>query len=92
VLFAEVDEFGTVDNDSGGVTADKTGTGGYFVDFQRDVSSCASVATIGPSGTGSTLGQIGVADQNGNNEAVQVITADSEGALDNQPFRLVVVC
>jgi uncharacterized protein YjbI with pentapeptide repeats len=51
VLFAQVSSTGTVSNSSGGaVTASKiggAGTGQYEVDFARNVSLCAFVATIG---------------------------------------------
>ena len=94
VLFAEVSAVGVLDNSSGGgVTVTKlAGTGNYEVDFARNVATCTSVATIGPSGAGSASGEINVADRSGNAEAVFVDTNLSTGAAADLPFRLVLVC
>lgn len=94
VLFAEVQANGTLDNSSGGgVTVLKLGgSGNYEVDFARDVTACTAVATIGPSGGGSALGEVNVADRGGNAEAVFVDTNNSAGTATDLPFRLVVVC
>ena len=93
VLFAEVNPDGTVANSSGGVTSVRVGaTGSYEVDFARDVSSCTAVATVGPAGAGSALGELNVADRSGNPEAVFVDTNNSDGLSADKPFRLVVVC
>lgn len=93
VLFAEVDGAGGLDNSSGGgVTVIKLATGNYEVDFARNIVSCTSVATVGPSGGGSSAGEVNVADRGGNAEAVFVDTNDSTGAGADRPFRLVVVC
>jgi len=94
VLFAEVAATGTLDNSSGGVTSEKMAgfTGNYEVDFGRNITSCTSVATVGPSGGGSATGEINVADRGGNAEAVFVDTNDSTGAAVDKPFRLIVVC
>ena len=50
------------------------------------------MATIGPSGAGSAIGEVNVADRGGNVEAVFVDTNNSDGAAADKPFRLVVVC
>ena len=93
VLFAQVAANGTLDNSSGGVSATRLGAGQYAVDFGRDVSACAFVATIGPSGAGSALGSVNVADRAVSVEAVFVGTHDAlTGALSDRPFHLVVVC
>ena len=67
-------------------------TGSYEVDFARDVTQCTAVATVGPSGAGSALGEVNVADRSGNPEAVFVDTNNSDGTTADKPFRLVVVC
>jgi hypothetical protein len=93
VLFAEVSATGTVDNSSGGVTAQALGFSTYSVDFGRTIDNCTTVGTIG--GAGSTAGppgQISVVDRAGNAEAVFVDTRDAAGAAADRPFRLVVVC
>lgn len=92
VLFAQIAADGTVNNDSGSVTAIKLGTGIYEVDFARNVSSCAFTATIGAFDTGSASGQINVADRLANVEAVFVDTNDVAGASADRPFQLIVVC
>jgi hypothetical protein len=98
VLFAEVQANGTLDNSSGAnngnaVTVAKlAGTGTYEVDFGRNIQACTAVATIGPSGGGSALGEVNVADRGGNAEAVFVDTNNSDGTAADKPFRLVVVC
>ena len=93
VLFAQVAADGTVDNSSGGVSSTRLGAGQYAVDFDRNISSCAFQATIGPSGAGSALGSINVADRAVSVEAVFVGTHDAlTGALADRPFHLVVVC
>ena len=98
VLFAEVQANGTLDNSSGAnngtpVTVTKLGgTGNYEVDFARTITTCTSVATIGPSGGGSVAGEVNVADRGGNVEAVFVDTNNSAGTATDLPFRLVVVC
>ncbi|MQA75553.1 MAG: hypothetical protein GEU88_14640 [Solirubrobacterales bacterium] len=93
VLFAEVSATGALDNSSGGVSVIKLGgSGNYEVDFARNITACSAVATIGPSGGGSALGEVNVADRGGNVEAVFVDTNTSAGAGADLPFRLVVVC
>ena len=96
VLFAEVNADGTLANSSGaGVTSARVGAvgaGTYEVDFARTITLCTSVATVGPAGGGSSLGEVNVADRAGNVEAVFVDTNTSAGAAGDRPFRLVVVC
>lgn len=85
---------GTLANSSGGgVTVIKlSGAGNYEVDFARNVVNCAFTATVGPSGAGSALGEVNVADRSGNFEAVFVDTNDSNGTAADKPFSLIVVC
>ena len=94
VLFAEVNANGTLANSSGaGVSVLKLGgSGGYEVDFSRNIVACTAVATVGPSGAGSALGEVNVADRGGNAEAVFVDTNTSSGTAADLPFRLIVVC
>jgi hypothetical protein len=96
VLFAEVSAGAVLDNSSGGgVTVTRVGAvgaGTYEVDFARNVTACTAVATVGPSGAGSALGEVNVADRSGNVEAVFVDTNASDGTAADRPFRLVLVC
>jgi len=92
VLFAQVNAAGGVDNSSGGVSVIKLGTGTYEVDFGLDITSCAFVATVGPSGAGTAQGEVNMADRAGNANAVFVDTNNSDGTAADKPFTLTVVC
>ena len=93
VLFAQISSGGGVSSSSGSVTSLKLGTGQYEVDFARNISSCAFVATQGEAGFGAAGGAIlGVTDRSGNPEAVFVTTTDDAGTLFDTAFQLIVVC
>lgn len=94
VLFAQVNAAGGLDNQCSGcgVSALKLGTGNYEIDFSRNISACAFTATVAPSGAGSALGEVNVADRAGNVEAVFVDTNNSDGSAADKPFNLMVVC
>lgn len=93
VLFATVNADGSVQNSSGGVTALNFSTGDYEVDFGRDISQCAFVATPADPGTGSAdAKQINVADRSGNPQAAFVNLEDSSGTDVDESFHLVAVC
>jgi hypothetical protein len=93
VLTATVNADGTLANSSGGVTTLKLPvTGQYEVDFGRNISFCAFVATVAPAGGGTQTGFSDVADRAGNLEAVFVETRDVNGALADRGFHLIVVC
>lgn len=94
VLFAQVNGDGTLaSSSSGGVTSGRFIAGQYQVDFGRNVSGCAFVASIGAAGVGgSNGGEIDVTDRSGNVEAVFVRTHNSAGTATDEPFQLVVVC
>ncbi|MCB1016546.1 MAG: hypothetical protein KDB10_15760 [Acidimicrobiales bacterium] len=95
VLFAQVDDDAAVANSSGGVTASRLagpGAGLYEVDFGRDVSDCAFVASVGFANGGAATGQVSVTDKTDNAEAVFVITKNPDGTVSDAPFQLVVVC
>jgi hypothetical protein len=68
-------------------------SGTYEVIFDRDVSACAYVATLGDVGVaGAPHGTIGTASRLGNANGVYVETRDSTGTLANIPFHLAVFC
>jgi hypothetical protein len=95
VLFAQVEESGTLANSSGGVTSTNNSLGVYEVDFNRDVSGCAFLATHGLAGV---LGEapaprvITVRDGLSASDTVLVEIAGLNGSPANGPFNLVVVC
>ena len=68
--------------------------GAYEVIFNKDVSGCAFVATIGTTINGgvATPGEISVAGRTGNVDGVFVSTQDSAGANANNSFHLSVSC
>jgi hypothetical protein len=68
-------------------------TGGYEIDFHRDISSCAFVATQGEPAPGGAPGAImGVTDRSGNADAVFATVRDNTDALVDRAFQLMVVC
>ncbi len=94
-MYAEVQASGFLINSSGGITATHVGTsnsGTYQVDFGRNVSLCAAVATIGSDTTAISDGEVNVADTPGNVEAVTVDTNLSNNTPADRPFRLIVLC
>ena len=73
-----------------GVTA-----GSYQVTFDRDVASCALLATLGRTDAQNLdpdPGEIGTAYRNGNPDAVYVKTRDSTGTSADASFHLAVFC
>ena len=92
VLYAQVASDGTLSSSSGGVTSTRIGLGQYSVDFGRNITSAAFIATQGEAGSGAPSGaMIGVADRLNNNEAVFVTVRDADGAFVDRAFQLVVV-
>ncbi len=95
--WAVVNSSGSVVRRSGSasITATKLGTGVYEVTFNKDVSGCAYVATIGDAGhVAPSPGQITVAgDVDGDNpNDVQVQTFDKTGTSADSGFHLYVSC
>jgi hypothetical protein len=92
--FAVVAADGTfVRGSSSVVSSANLGTGSYEVIFNKDVTGCAYVATIGTTSTGvAGPGQTTVAGRNGNADGVFVATQDSSGVGTNNSFHLSVSC
>lgn len=96
-LFAVVASDGTIARGSSLTSATHVGavgSGTYTVVFDRDVSACAYVGTIGLTGSAGTppAGFVGVSRLNANVNGVSVVTYDSSGSAADEPFHLVVVC
>jgi hypothetical protein len=71
----------------------QTGVGQYQVIFDRDVRQCTYVATLGDeSASGPGTGQIAVTSAANNVNGVRVVTRDSDGAVSNRSFHLIVSC
>ena len=95
--FAVVDSTGAlVRGSSSVVSASRVGStsGNYQVIFNKDVTGCGFVATIGQTGSEGTAlpGEIDVAGRNGNVDGVYVETTNSTGMDSDRPFHLSVVC
>jgi hypothetical protein len=91
--WAHVNAAGTLARSSGGATSASLGVDGqYSVNFGRDVSKCAYVATIDYS-SGGYEGEISVAPREGNANAVFAQTYIFDPGMDaNMPFYLAVFC
>jgi hypothetical protein len=72
----------------------RTGDGRYQVIFNGDVRSCAYFATIGdPSASGPPQNsQVSVSSLGSNVNGVAVRTETSNGAEQDRPFHLIVMC
>jgi hypothetical protein len=78
----------------GFVSAVSDGTGACIVKFNKNVTRCLYVATIGLPGISGTEipGQIAVVRRVTDPNAVYVTTQDSAGTLANRGFHLLVGC
>ena len=96
--WAVVDSDGTLARSSSNgvsVATHTVGTGLYEVDFSKDVSGCAFVATLGNSDSTTTtpVGEIGVTGATtAGGVGVIVQTSDSTGTATDAPFHLFVSC
>ena len=77
-----------------GDPAGKTGEGIYHVIFNRDVRSCAYLATVGSPTVDAVPpgGQVHVASHPTNVNGVRVRTANDAGASLDRPFHIGVIC
>lgn len=93
-LFAVVNADGDLDRDFRAVSAQRLARGQYEVVFNRNVSRCAYVATIGDPGDDVVppAGEISVAGRFGDDNAVFVATYNSNGSPANRGFHLAVHC
>ena len=91
-LWAVVDAGGNLIRGLGAVASSRSSAGVYEVLFNRNVTYCAYVATIGLPGQGNPPpGEISVASSPKPN-GVRVDTANSAGAPADRPFHLAVHC
>lgn len=88
-LFAAVNADGTLASGRGATAATNvtTATGQFTVDFNRNVSACARIAT---ETTDTTPGAVSTTLVD--NDSVRVNTLDSTGTAADKPFHLVVTC
>ena len=91
-LWAVVDANGNLIRDLGAIASNRLNAGVYEVRFNRTVTRCAYVATIGLPGQGNPPpGEISVASSP-NPNGVRVDTANNAGAPADLPFHLAVHC
>jgi hypothetical protein len=90
---AVISNIGATVRGRGTASSAQTGPGQYEVIFDRDVRGCVYVAALGDeSAAGPGNGQISVTSAAANVNGVRVVTRDSEGAVANRSFHLVVSC
>jgi hypothetical protein len=90
---AVVSNVGAAVRSRGVASSAQTGTGQYQVIFDRDVRQCTYVGTLGDeSAAGPGNGQISVTSAASNVNGVRVVTRDSEGAVADRSFHLIVSC
>jgi hypothetical protein len=92
-LWAVVTSAGTLSRGFHAVSATRPTFGQYNVVFDRDVTACVYVATIGSPGTGiPSAAFVGVASLPANANGVFVQVLDQNLTVANQSFHLVVHC
>ena len=97
-VWAVVASDGTFVRGSSGVTATRSGTGTYIVRFGFNVRSCAYVASVGGTGTGTPPPDAfaTVSSDASNLDGVSITTFNSENTTlpppTDEPFHLVVIC
>jgi hypothetical protein len=99
-LWARVSPTGGIDAGSGVTGSSNLFTGGYEVDFNRDVHNCAYIASIGSSAISANnsvydeqgIGYAIVEPRNGHLDSVYVETLNKTGEEENKSFHLAVFC
>jgi hypothetical protein len=87
-----VDTSGALARNKGASSAQKLGAGQYLVTFGQDVTGCSYQSSVGGPTTSNTPGESSPAQRNGVNNAVEVQTYTSAGALADRAFYLAVFC
>jgi hypothetical protein len=89
-----VDANGSLQRGFRAVSSQRFSTGQYEVVFNRDVSRCAYVATIGDAGNNTIPppGEIAVEGRSGEADAVFIATYDSNGNSNDRGFHLAIHC
>jgi hypothetical protein len=92
--FAVVNANGITARGRGVVSSQSLGTGFYEVIFNRNVTRCAYVATVGSSATSGTepTGEMTVVGRAGNVNGVFLTSTDSTGAAADRGFHLQILC
>jgi hypothetical protein len=93
-IYAAVKANGTIAASNGVVSSANLAPGLYEVIFDRNITTCAFVGTIGTSATSGTVqpGQIEVVGRGGTTTGVFVQVQNSAGTLTNKAYMLSVYC
>jgi hypothetical protein len=93
-LWAVVNANGRLSRWSGATVSARSSAGRYEVTFNRDVSNCAAVATIGNTTSTATppTGRVQVTTAQGKPAALLVVTYALTGAASDRPFHLAAFC
>jgi hypothetical protein len=93
-LWAVINADGTVARGSGvGTGTVRENTGVYDVFFNRNVSGCAYVASLGGANAGTPpAGTVGATNLSDELAGLYVTTRNSAGNLANEPFHVAVFC
>jgi hypothetical protein len=97
LMSAVVNANGTLDRGSGVASSLRLGAAGsgtYEVLFDREVSTCTFVASLGNSTFTTFLGEVSAVRRSGagKENGVYVETNNSAGASADKPFHLIVFC
>jgi hypothetical protein len=91
-LWAVVNANGTIARGSGTVSATNLGTGVYQVVFNRDITNCAFVGSLGDAGGGVVLGFFSAVRRSSVPAGIFVETATTAGTVTNLPFHVAIFC
>lgn len=92
VLWANVSVAGVLGNNKGAVSSQRlggAGTGDYEVIFNRNVSTCNYQGTLNRT---NFTGEMGIEPRLGNAGGIFVVTRNSNGAVGDHPFHVLVIC
>jgi hypothetical protein len=88
-----VDSAGALSRGKGVSSVSKlAGSGQYLVTFNQDVTGCSDQTSLGGPTTANTTGESSPAQRTGVQNAVEVWTLTSAGALADNSFYLAVFC
>jgi hypothetical protein len=88
-LWAEIEENGAVYGSKAPVTVNVGGTGAYLVNFNKNVETCTSLATLNEQ---EKPGEIISYNAAGHGNSIWVETFDSKGNPQNNEFSLAIFC
>jgi hypothetical protein len=92
-LWAVVSSTGELARGSGVVSSEKGGTGLYFVKFDKDITACSWIGTVGTTGfSGIEFGDINIAGKFETTDTLFVTTFSNGGTSEDKSFHLAVLC